>query len=436
MRSILAIIALAACTPEVNTAPQAVVDVVVQEDGSILLDARASVDPDGDALGFRWWVDHAPAANEDALVPGEDGTARLMGPTTGIWVIVVVADDGELESDPAMAVVDVGPFSTDYVADAGPDVEVALGQSAYVGGPSYSTVGGPLEFFWTLLEHPPESALSVGPISSATERYLSFDADVVGQYRLGLQVGRGEIRSVMDQVRVGVFERVNNAPVASASAPERVDQCTPVPLDCGASSDADGDLLFYLWQLQRAPLSYVPPDPLFEDEEASATTAELDTLGAFSFSCSVFDGLEWSRPSYADVEVVPRASNAIPEVDAGADVLQAIAGVRCTCPVAGQAWSEVCSCPPCTPPNARLAAMATDLDDDTHDFQWSVVSGPVRIRGADDQAEVEVAMRSILPTSPGLWFDQATLSVTATDCVGAAGTDEVSVRTTCEAIYP
>ncbi len=71
---------------------------------SVLLDGRASHDPDGDALSYHWELLAAPrGADGAALTQGaaaglEPGQARLAPDRSGDWLVALTVDDGRLAS--------------------------------------------------------------------------------------------------------------------------------------------------------------------------------------------------------------------------------------------------------------------------------------------------------------------------------------------------
>ncbi len=71
------------------------------------LDGRASADPDGDALRFRWTIAEAPSGAKGEL--RDDDTARptLVPDRAGTWTLALTVSDGRVESAPDRATSEV-----------------------------------------------------------------------------------------------------------------------------------------------------------------------------------------------------------------------------------------------------------------------------------------------------------------------------------------
>jgi PKD repeat protein len=104
----------------------------------------------------------------------------------------------------------------------------------------------------------------------------------------------------------------NSLPVAAAGPDQTVRVGDTVTLDGGASSDADGDSLSYLWTLTSAP-----PDSSASLSDATAVRPRFvaDVAGAYVAQLIVEDGLAASDPD----TVTLSSENSAPVADAGSD---------------------------------------------------------------------------------------------------------------------
>lgn len=82
-------------------------------------------------------------------------------------------------------------------------------------------------------------------------------------------------------------ESVNQAPVANAGAAQYVLWGEAVNLSASQSSDADGDSLFYTWQIQSAPTSSETSLSASSEQDISFTP---DLVGSYTLSLAVSDG--------------------------------------------------------------------------------------------------------------------------------------------------
>jgi PKD repeat protein len=130
------------------------------------------------------------------------------------------------------------------IADAGPDQNVYLGQTATLSGAASSDSGGaPLTYVWVLEVRPATSAATLLSTSGTT---TTLRPDVVGEYVISLVVSNGTQDSVADSVLVNVTRNLPPAAVASA-IPVTGDAPLAVLFDGSGSYDNDSATLTYAW---------------------------------------------------------------------------------------------------------------------------------------------------------------------------------------------
>ena len=223
-----------------------------------------------------------------------------------IAFMVAIAGCGGSSGSPA-------PSNSPPVASAGGNQSVTTGTTVTLDGSASSDADGDsLTYAWTLSAKPAGSTTTLANATTATP---SFIPDIAGIYVARLAVHDGKVSSAPATVTVTVAAAAENAaPIANAGPAQNVLVGTPVTLDGGASSDADGDTLTYAWSLAAKPAGSATT-------LANATTATPlftpDTAGMYVASLTVHDGIVSSAPATVTVSVTATAGNAAPTADAG-----------------------------------------------------------------------------------------------------------------------
>src|SRR5690349_15490190 len=134
-------------------------------------------------------------------------------------------------------------------ANAGPDQSVRVGALVRLDGSHSSDPDGPraLTYAWRMFGRP---AGSTAALTGAGTARPSFVADVDGDYLIVLTVHDGLASSLSDMMRVTTR---NSAPVANAGPDQTAFPGDTVFLDGSASTDVDGDFLYYHWSLVSRP---------------------------------------------------------------------------------------------------------------------------------------------------------------------------------------
>ncbi len=287
------------------TSPVDVVDVIVGNlppvadagapqtvDGgsSVVLDASASSDPNGDPLTFLWeQLSGDPVSLSDPTAMMPSFTAPI--PKQTLTFRVTVTDDS---SDFDTAITTVTIKNHQPTADAGPDQSVVGGTVVTLDGTgSFDLDGDPLNYSWSQIAGTPV-VLSDYNASKPTFVAPIPREDLVFQ----LLVSDGEVTSTADTVTISIQ---NNAPVANAGPDQCVLPGTWVFLDGTGSSDADGDPLAFDWEQIGGP-----DVTLFGHLTASPWFLAPNKTGAkLRFSLIVDDSFEESSPDVVTVRTWP-----------------------------------------------------------------------------------------------------------------------------------
>ncbi|WP_108944515.1 PKD domain-containing protein [Shewanella halifaxensis] len=173
--------------------------------------------------------------------------------------------------------------NTKPVADAGTDLTMVLGETVSLNGnKSHDNDGDSLTYLWELVSQPTNSNITL----DNTSVEFNFTPDIEGEYTIKLTVNDGEDSSEPDTLIISV-EKPNAAPVATASEDTSIELGSSVTLDASGSSDPDGDLLTFKWELLSKPdaSSYI-----LEQSSTMSQTITLDAVGLYTFELTASDG--------------------------------------------------------------------------------------------------------------------------------------------------
>jgi len=187
------------------------------------LDGSESYDPEGAQLWFSWALSSAPDCSDLGTADVGDSTestAQIVPDCEGIFVVSLVVGDGEQWSDPDYCSVDVAGGNRAPVADAGDsgDLSPCTDNPLKLNGfGSYDLDGDELEYEWSVVDVPDDSAVTDDSFDDRTipDPYLEWD--VFGTYVFQLTVSDGEEWSSPDVVSYTIIDDTDNeAPVANA----------------------------------------------------------------------------------------------------------------------------------------------------------------------------------------------------------------------------
>ncbi|MCK6371669.1 MAG: PKD domain-containing protein, partial [Gammaproteobacteria bacterium] len=243
-------------TPVADAGP----DDSVSPGANVLLDGRASYDPNNATLRYRWSFVSRPAGSSAALSSATAAQPLFVADLPGVqYVLQLIVNDGKLDSQPDTVVITTTPGSSRPIANAGPDQSVAAGPppdgavATIDGSASYDPDGAALGYQWALVGKPVGSTATLPAVGLPPEGATNaLTTDRAGKYVAQLIVSDGELNSTPDTAVVtGTNSR---APVAIAGPDQSVlDIDVPVQLVGDGSYDPDGCPLRYQWQLTGDP---------------------------------------------------------------------------------------------------------------------------------------------------------------------------------------
>ncbi|MBW2388429.1 MAG: hypothetical protein JRG89_08325, partial [Deltaproteobacteria bacterium] len=281
-------------TPPVADAGE---DQTVFVNETVMLDATASTDVDGDFLTYDWLLTQRPAgsgavlSDRDALMP----TFRVDRP--GSYRVELIVSDGERDSDPDT--IEINTLNSGPVADAGMDQTVLVGELVRLdGSDSFDVDLDPLSYRWTF------AGIASGSAASLSNQFIAdptFTVDKPGMYTVSLVVDDGLLDSAADTVMITTE---NSVPVADAGEDIAVFVTDTITLDGSGSSDADGDELTYSWSLLSVALNSLAE---LDGAETIAPTFVADVEGLYVAQLIVNDGEFDSNPDTSTVDVMVQA---------------------------------------------------------------------------------------------------------------------------------
>jgi len=186
----------------------------VSAGATVLLDASASSDADGDALTYTWAILSQPP----------DGTASLSGPhivnpsfvanAAGLYVVQLIVNDGKVDSPPVTVSITANPVNQPPIVNAGPNQTITLPTNiANLNGTATDDglPNGILNTTWSEVSGPAAVVFS-SPNTAITQATFT----IPGTYILRLTASDTVLSSSSDVAITVQPQPVNQAPVVSA----------------------------------------------------------------------------------------------------------------------------------------------------------------------------------------------------------------------------
>jgi RHS repeat-associated protein len=290
-----------------NTAPvaNAGFDQRVTVGATVVLNGTRSTDADGNEVTKAWSFVSVPAGSTATLSDATVIRPTFVADLAGDYTVQLIVDDGTVAS--AADTVTISTNNVAPVADAGIDREIAIGTTVELDGTASSDVdGNAITYSWTLTEVPAGSAAIP---SDATSPRPTFFADLAGTYKAQLTVSDGSLSS--DPVTV-TYSTDNIPPVANAGPDKTKPTSTAIILDGVFSTDANGDLISYMWSVLSSP---APGSVALADEDLIRSGIAYAAAGDYVIQLIVDDGNGMSLPE----NVLITTGNTAPVADAGPD---------------------------------------------------------------------------------------------------------------------
>jgi fibro-slime domain-containing protein len=246
----------------------------------VQLNGSRSTDTDGDALTYQWRLVSAPAGSVAAVKNATEIVADFTPDQLGMYTLELVVNDGIVNSDPDLVVIDTR--NSRPVANAGRDQLVCPNELVLLNGSGSSDADGQkLTYSWSILSQP---ANSTSKLINPTEDMPQLRIDKQGTYVVQLVVSDGIDVSEPDTV---VLTTGNVRPIADAGKDITVFVGDTANLDGSASSDPDGDALTYKWNFVSKPKTSLAS---LDGALNAKPTFKADAVGTYVVQLVVNDG--------------------------------------------------------------------------------------------------------------------------------------------------
>jgi len=395
----------------------------------LVLDGAGSYDPDGDEISYHWWVDTKPETSQLGDSPFSINGDRNAGLTTvvpdveGVFIFALQVEDPDgVRSDSDWVIFRVRSTLDLPIADAGSATSGLEGEELCLdGGASIDPNGLPLSFNWTLVAAPSASSITTDDLD-ASAASCCLVPDAPGSYTLALVVNNGLVDSEPDFAFIAAGS-TNQGPEAVAELVSAA-SCSFATLTGENSTDPEGDVLYYDWDLLLVPASsaLILGEESFDDPTAESPRFYSDVPGTYKVQLVVNDGEHYSTPVFLDMNLDPAELSAPPDIVATEDAY--FYSPSPVCSVGPYGGCD--SCPNCPNEVLQLDAYGTtDPDDDPVTISWSLVSGPTSANLSIETGwETQLTMPGPAGSCPPVVTSthQVQVQVTATDCGGAQST--------------
>ena len=349
-------------------------------------------DEDGTIVSYQWVKTSGPATTLSNQNTANLGLSNLQ---TGVYKfeLRVTDDDGATDSDVVNVI--VLEANQTPTASAGSDINIILPtNSTTLTGSGFDPDGTVVSYQWVQVSGPATATIA----SPATPSTIVSNLEE-GVYIFELTVTDDDDAVASDEVRVTVDATGPNVPpVVSAGADKTLTLPQGTVSIDGVSSDPDGTIVTYLWELVSGPSCTL----------SGETTTSLSVSGLisgqyrFRFTATDDDGASASDEMILVIQ--PEVVNQSPLANAGPDQLVKL------------------------PLNTlTIAGSGTDPDGTITAYAWAKASGPAVTFAGENTASLELS---------DLQAGTYRFTLTVTDDKGATDSDEVIVTVTTENVLP
>ena len=174
---------------------------------TVQLDASQSYDPDGDGIGYTWYLKSKPSGSNAALSSTSSKTPTFIADVFGDYAAELYVWDTWAYSSPVTVTVSFSNLPP--VANAGSSQSVSVNQTVTLDGSSSTDPNGDLlTYLWSLSSKPAGCSAT---IQNSTNKMASLIPDVSGIYGVTLVVNDGFLPSAPSSVTITAVQSSGTA---------------------------------------------------------------------------------------------------------------------------------------------------------------------------------------------------------------------------------
>ncbi|MBS1610713.1 MAG: T9SS type A sorting domain-containing protein, partial [Bacteroidetes bacterium] len=355
---------------------------------TVILDGSGSTDADGTIISYSWTK---IAGGSVSISNVSTSTATISGLTAGQYTFELTVTDDKGATSKAQVRVKVNPAPNQpAVANAGSNKTITLPTNTVTldGSGSTDADGTITSYNWTKITG------GTANISNGNKSLATVSGLAAGQYTFELTITDDKGAISRAQVKITVNPAPNQAPVADAGASQTLPfGTTSVTLDGSKSTDPDGTITTYDWQLVSGP-------DITITNGNSAKPVITGLQGAqYIFELTVTDNV--GATSKAQVKIIVNLSTNLPPVaNAGANQIVTLPvsstkldGVKSYDPdgtIESYVWTKMDGPSPVTITNVNTSTpIISGLTEGVYSFKLTVTDN----RGASTTAQVKITVQ-------------------------------------------
>ncbi|MFU2511588.1 PKD domain-containing protein [Pseudoalteromonas sp. ASV78] len=303
-----------------------------------ILDASASIDPEGESLHYRWqWLSRSATDPDDVPLPELTGTktavVRFTPQAVASYKLMLFVFDGTRKSEEREVTVTVkkDPNATTNAPPVGKLLatgyypsnsigEQEVGLRAEFNFTGYDPEGEPLQIIAaTLVAKPPGSTAELVDIGSWKPMGKKIQTlDIAGSYLVRMVISDGENQISVDASMEAKIGNVNGQPATGGVDAQSKSVLVGDALVFDASSsDPNDDPLTFHWELTDRPDgSNATIEPVIEPQSQEYRRAKVitDVPGSYTAQLIVEDDRGLFAKAYAQDSGLAKFTNTAPEI--------------------------------------------------------------------------------------------------------------------------
>ncbi|MET3399110.1 PKD repeat protein [Chitinophaga ginsengisegetis] len=362
------------------------------------LDGSSSADTDGQIVSWLWQKTAGPAGGDLASAGAAKTTVSNLSAGTYTYQLTVTDNSNATATATVTVLVLAAAPNQSPVADAGNDIAIQLpvSSAALDGSASADADGQIVTWLWEKAAGP-----AGGNLSAANAAKTNVTNLQAGTYTFRLTVTDNNGATSTATVNITVTAApVNNPPVAVAGSDIQIQlPVSSAALDGSASSDADGQIVTWLWEKTAGPSG----GNLSAANAAKTNVTNLQA-GTYTFRLTVTDNNGATSTATVNITVTAAPVNNPPVAVAGSDI-------QIQLPVSSAALD---------------GSASADADGQIVTWLWEKTAGP----SGGNLSAANAAKTNVTNLQAGTY----TFRLTVTDNNGATSNASVNITVTAAAV--